>query len=71
MKGARRRSSATPQPTCRQWPASALTAPMADPLEISTASRLRRKLAAAEPDRRLVLNVSGVGYRLADPDGVR
>jgi len=37
----------------------------------TTASRLRRKLAAAEPDRRLVLNVSGAGYRLADPDGVR
>jgi len=63
MKGARRRSSATPQPTCRQWLASAVTAPMAGPLEISTASRVRQKLeqAGAEP---LVQNVRGVGWRL-------
>jgi len=37
----------------------------------STACRLRRKLAAAGPDRRLVVNMVGVGYRLADPDAVR
>jgi DNA-binding response OmpR family regulator len=32
----------------------------------SHAFRLRKKLAAAEPDRRLVINVRAVGYRLCD-----
>jgi DNA-binding response OmpR family regulator len=32
----------------------------------SHAFRLRKKLAAAEPGRRLVINVWGVGYRLCD-----
>jgi DNA-binding response OmpR family regulator len=32
----------------------------------SHAARLRQKLAKAEPGRRLVINVWGVGYRLAD-----
>jgi DNA-binding response OmpR family regulator len=31
----------------------------------SHASRLRHKLAAADPGRRLVINVWGVGYALA------
>ncbi len=34
----------------------------------SHASRLRRKLAAANPGRPLVINVWGVGYRLADSE---
>ncbi len=37
----------------------------------SHASRLRRKLAAANPGRRLVINVWGVGYRLADSEARR
>ncbi len=32
------------------------------------AARLRQKLAAADPGRRLVINVWGVGYRLADAE---
>jgi len=39
-------------------------------LDSTHVSRLRRKLTTAGPDRRLVVNVIGVGYRLADPDGV-
>jgi DNA-binding response OmpR family regulator len=34
----------------------------------SHAFRLRRKLAAAEPGRRLVINVHGIGYRLCDSE---
>ena len=34
----------------------------------SHAFRLRRKLAAAEPGRALVINVWGVGYRLCDSE---
>jgi DNA-binding response OmpR family regulator len=37
----------------------------------SHASRLRRKLAAANPERPLVINVWGVGYRLADSEARR
>jgi DNA-binding response OmpR family regulator len=35
------------------------------------AARLRQKLAAADPGRRLVINVWGVGYRLADAEAGR
>jgi hypothetical protein len=55
-----------PQPTCRQRPAPTTTEPNSSALEISHASRLRRKLEAAGPGRRLVLAVWGVGYRLCD-----
>jgi len=37
----------------------------------SHAFRLKRKLAAAEPGRRLVINVCGVGYRLCDSEARR
>ena len=37
----------------------------------SHASRLRRKLAAANPGRRLVINIWGVGYRLCDSEASR
>jgi DNA-binding response OmpR family regulator len=35
------------------------------------AARLRGKLAAADPGRKLVINVWGVGYRLTDPETSR
>lgn len=53
------------QPTCRQRPASTTTAPNSSALEISHASRLRRKLCGDGHDK-LVINVWGVGYRLVD-----
>ena len=37
----------------------------------SHAFRLRRKLAAAEPNRSMVINVWGVGYRLCDSEARR
>jgi DNA-binding response OmpR family regulator len=52
------------QPTCRQRPASTTTGPNPATLEISHAGRLRAKLSS--DTHRLVINVSGVGYRLID-----
>jgi hypothetical protein len=52
------------QPTCRQRPSSTPTGPKDDPLEISHACRLRKKLAC--DTHRLVINVWGVGLRLID-----
>jgi DNA-binding response OmpR family regulator len=40
-------------------------------LEITHAFRLRRKLAAAEPNRSMLINVWGVGYRLCDSEARR
>ena len=37
----------------------------------SHASRLRQKLAAAQPGRRLVINIWGIGYRLCDSEVLR
>jgi DNA-binding response OmpR family regulator len=37
----------------------------------SYASRLRKKLQAADPGGRLVINVWGVGFRLCDPGASR
>lgn len=54
----------TPQTTCRRRPTPTNAALTAPPLEISHASRLRRKLA--NPTRPLVINVWGVGLRLLD-----
>ncbi len=54
-----------PQPTCRQRPSSTPTGLKSRPLEISHASRLRRKLCGEGADK-LVVNVWGVGYRLID-----
>jgi hypothetical protein len=58
------------QPTCRQRPSSTTTEPYSPALEISHASRLRRKLCD-EGDAKLVINVWGVGYRLCDAATVR
>jgi hypothetical protein len=52
------------QPTCRQRPSSTTTEPYSVALEISHAARLRQKLAGSE--HRLVINVWGVGYKLAE-----
>ena len=54
------------QPTCRQRPSSTTTEPHSPALEITHASRLRRRLADAGADG-LLRNIWGVGYRLADP----
>jgi hypothetical protein len=51
------------QPTCRQRPSSTTTEPYSVALEISHASRLRRKLCG-DADDKLVVNVWGVGYCL-------
>jgi hypothetical protein len=56
------------QPTCRQRPSPTTTEPNVSALEISHAHRLRRKLEAAQPGRRLVINVCGIGYRLCDSE---
>lgn len=57
------------QPTCR-WRLSPTTSrPKTDPLEITHACRLRRKLA--EHGARAVVNVWGVGYRLSDSEPLR
>jgi len=48
-----------PQPTCRQRPSSTTTEPYSLALEISHASRLRRKLCG-DADDKLVVNVWGV-----------
>ena len=53
------------QPTCRQQRSSTTTGPYSLALEISHASRLRRKLCGERNDK-LVVNVWGVGYRLID-----
>jgi hypothetical protein len=60
----------TPQPTCRRRPSSTTTESYSLALEISHASRLRRKLCGDGHDK-LVVNVWGVGYRLCDPAAVR
>jgi len=49
-------------------PSSTAIEPYPPALEITHAFRLRQKLAAAEPARRLVINVRGVGYRLCDSE---
>jgi hypothetical protein len=54
------------QPTCRQRPSSTTTEPYSLALEISHASRLRRRLADAGADG-LLRNIWGIGYRLIDP----
>jgi hypothetical protein len=61
----------TAQPTCRRRPSSTTTESSARQLEITHAFRLRTKLAAAEPGRRLVINVWGVGYRLCESEARR
>jgi hypothetical protein len=58
------------QPTCRHRPSSTTAGPSSSALEISHASRLRRKLCGDGRDK-LVVNVWGVGYRLCDPAMVR
>jgi len=40
-------------------------------LEITHVFRLRQKLAAAGPGRRMVITVWGVGYRLCDGEAGR
>jgi hypothetical protein len=59
------RGALTAQPTCRlrQRPRNTGSKPCS--LEISHASRLRRKLCGDATDK-LVVNVWGVGYRLID-----
>jgi DNA-binding winged helix-turn-helix (wHTH) protein len=52
------------QPTCRHRPSSTTTGPSSSALEISHASRLRRKLRSHGDE--LLMNVWGVGYRLVD-----
>ena len=54
------------QPTCRQQRSSTTTGPYSLALEISHASRLRRRLADAGADG-LLRNIWGIGYRLMDP----
>jgi len=54
------------QPTCRHRPSSTTTGPSSSALEISHASRVRRRLADAGAGG-LLRNIWGVGYRLADP----
>jgi len=54
------------QPTCRLRPQPSTAAPKLRSLEITHAHRLRRKLADADADRALVVNVWGIGYRLCD-----
>jgi hypothetical protein len=58
------------QPTCSHRPSSTTNGPSSAALEISHASRLRRKLCGDGHDK-LVVNVWGVGYRLCDPAAVR
>jgi hypothetical protein len=58
----------TAQPTCCRQPSATTTESYSLALEITHAFRLRRKLAAAEPGRALVINVWGVGYRLCDSE---
>jgi hypothetical protein len=50
------------QPTCRHRPSSTTTGPNSSALEISHASRLRGKLAAAGAQQ-MIQNVWGVGYK--------
>jgi hypothetical protein len=54
------------QPTCRHRPSSTTTGPSSSALEITCASRLRRRLADAGADG-LLRNIWGIGYRLMDP----
>ena len=62
------RDGHTAQPTCSQRPSSTTTESYSVALEITHAFRLRTKLAAAEPGRRWVINVWGIGYRLCNSE---
>jgi hypothetical protein len=65
MTNPAQRGAHTAQPTCRLRHAPRNTCPKPCSLEISHASRLRCKLAAADPDgERYLASVWGVGYRL-------
>jgi hypothetical protein len=57
------------QPTCRRRPSTTTCRLNTGPLEITHACRLRRKLA--EHGARAVVNVWGIGYRLAPLDQQR
>jgi DNA-binding response OmpR family regulator len=59
----------TAQTTCRVRASSTAIEPNSLGLEITHVFRLRKKLAAAGPGRRLVITVWGVGYRLCDGEG--
>ena len=65
MTGRDQHPALATQPTCRQRPSSTTTEPYSLALEITHASRLRRKLCGDGHDK-LVVDVWGVGYRLMD-----
>ena len=61
----------TAQTTCRVRPSSTTIERYSLALEITHVFRLRQKLAAAGPGRRMVITVWGVGYRLCDGEARR
>jgi hypothetical protein len=65
MRSQASRGVLTALPTCRLRPYPTTTAPHSRALEITHASRLRRKLCG-ERHERLIVNVWGVGFRLID-----
>jgi hypothetical protein len=67
MTYAAQRGVSTTQPTCRLRARPTTTGPKLCSLEITYASRLRRKLRGdGDGDAKLVVNVWGVGLRLID-----
>jgi hypothetical protein len=66
MTNAAQRGPLTAQPTCRLRERPRNTGSKLWSLEITHASRLRRRLADAGVDG-LLRNIWGIGYRLVDP----